>query len=511
MSNKVILNHAAALGGFFLLANGVSGIVQNKEYSVPKILISVAALSYAGYKNFQSDHQKMKNRLDRLFSSKTILTKGHLLFWDSKSKVKGFGSLKQIFWTEVLVDQEAFKRCVPNNIKIIWEDLLCCAVKENLVEGKTIKEAVLSGISKTVLRYVPDFFDHESVRFYAMNGRLSEVFSLKFCHDLCQEVYACQSDEAVLDVLQSQFQNKNSLFYNCCQSDENVTSSFLNRQFYDSGNERALKVCDIATGVSMIGCGAGAFFLSPFDVFIPSAALAAGISLWYSASRSHLNKQISRFETKSFELSEIELKKPPVSENDKYVIWYQHVKKLTKMEKAKLTYQTALVLETLLKSVPKEMSCRKAGDFLFVEGILKNKKYYPIYNRLLNGATLEKVAVDFGLKDVYQMLMFHCLMNEVKKANHKEVCSFLFEYQSKLLDLKEKEQMARRKITKRAYDNLKTIEKLYQKGDLTTKERSIYVKRVLEMDETGVFMHVPVQTKLPSSVMKVLKEDRARK
>ena len=75
------------------------------------------------------------------------------------------------------MDQEAFKRCVPSNIKIIWEDLLCCAVKENLVEGKTIKEAVLSGISKTVLRYVPDFFDHESVRFYAMNGRLSEVFS----------------------------------------------------------------------------------------------------------------------------------------------------------------------------------------------------------------------------------------------------------------------------------------------------------------------------------------------
>ena len=205
MSNKEIINCAATFCGFFLFANGVSGIVQNRSYAVPQIFISVAALSYMGYKKFQAPHKKLKNRLDELFSSKTILTKGQLLFWDSKSKTKGFGNNKRIWWTKVEIEQDSFNRYIPANMRNLWAGVFSLAVHENLVRGCSIKTSVLKALSQTVLENIPDFFQNESIRSYVEKDRMIDVFALKMIHEAYEKVENCKSDEAVLDFFENAF------------------------------------------------------------------------------------------------------------------------------------------------------------------------------------------------------------------------------------------------------------------------------------------------------------------
>lgn len=514
MSNKEILNVAATFCGFFIFANGVTGMVKNRAYSVPQTFISVAALSYMGYKKTRPLHEKLKNRLDDLFSSKTILTKKQLLFWDSKSKTKGVGVNKRIWWTKVEIDEESFNRFIPVNMRNLWAKVYSSSVNENLLHGCSIKKAVLKSLGQVVLENIPDFFQNESIRNYVEQNRLIDVFALRMIYDVYQNVEKCQSDEAVLDYLENSFNEKNSLFYNMGLNYKGKTASYLNRDIYDEGNEKKFKIMEVASCVSILGCSASAVFFPCWEYPLFCTGMMATSSLLYFLNykhrQDHLNKQLSRFDAKSFHLSQIYLKRPAEVEKNGYVIWYQHSKTLTKLECAKILCQTALNVNETLKSFPKEMSCKEVGELLFLESILRHKTYSLIYKKIIDGATLEKVSSEFGLKPVYQLLLLNRFSNELRQNQSKELRSFLFDFQSCLVQFEENQSLAMRKISKRAFNSLKKIEKLYQQGDISAAERKTFIVRVLETQEEGVFMHVPVGVKLPLMVQKVLKTERIK-
>ena len=79
-----------------------------------------------------------------------------------------------------------------------------------------------------------------------------------------------------------------------------------------------------------------------------------------------------------------------------------------------------------------------------------------------------------------------------------------------MVQFEENQSLAMRKISKRAFNSLKKIEQLYQQGDISAAERKTFIVRVLETQEEGVFMHVPVGVKLPLMVQKVLKTERIK-
>ncbi len=514
MSNKEIINCAATFCGFFLFANGVSGIVQNRSYAVPQTFISVAALSYMGYKKFQPSHKRLKKRLDELFSSKTILTKGQLLFWDSKSKTKGFGNNKRIWWTKVEIEQDSFNRYIPANMRNLWAGVFSSAVHENLVRGCSIKTSVLKALSQTVLENIPDFFQNESIRSYVEKDRMIDVFALKMIHEAYEKVENCKSDEAVLDFFENAFNEKNSLFYNMGLNFEGKTNSFLNRSVYEDGHQKEFKVLETASYASILGCGVSAMFFSPFEYPIVYSGVTVGASLFYVFSqvrqKNHVEKQLSRFEANSFQLSEICLKKAPLSQKDGYIIWYQTLKNLTKREEAKITYQTALRVNDILKSFPQEVSCKKAGELLFLESVFKDSACYQAYKKIDSGLTLEKAVSECGLKCVYQLLLFNHFANKVKKEDERPLRSFLFEFQSDLVELKDAKVLANRKISKRVYQELKKLDKLYQEGEISSSERKEFMVHILEIEEKGIFMHVPVGVKLPRAVQRTLKTQNIR-
>ena len=176
MSNKEILNVAATFCGFFLFANGVTGMMKNRSYAVPQTFISVAALSYMGYRKTRPLHEKLKNRLDILFSSKTILTKNQLLFWDAKSTTKGFGVNKRVWWTKVKIEQDSFNRYIPVNMRSLWSKIYSVSVHENLIKGCSIKKAVLKSLGQVVIENIPDFFKNESIRDYVEQLHPIDIF-----------------------------------------------------------------------------------------------------------------------------------------------------------------------------------------------------------------------------------------------------------------------------------------------------------------------------------------------
>ena len=514
MSNKEIINCAATFCGFFLFANGVSGIVQNRSYAVPQTFISVAALSYMGYKKFQPRHKRLKNRLDELFSSKTILTKGQLLFWDSKSKTKGYGRNKRIWWTKVEIEQDSFNRYIPVNMRNLWSGVFSSAVRENLVSGCSIKTGVLRALSQTVLENIPDFFQNESIRSYVEKDRMIDVFALKMIHEAYERVENCKSDEAVIDFLENSFNEKNSLFYNMGLNFEGKTNSFLNRSVYEEGRQKEFKILETISCASIFGTGVSTMFFSPLEYPVIYSGLTVGSSLVYMFSqmkqKSHLETQFARFETNSFQLSEICLKKAPLAQKDGYIIWYQSLKNLTKMEQAKITYQTSLNVNDILKSFPQDMPCKKAGELLFLQGVFKNKDCFQAYRKIESGLTLEMAVSEFGLKTVYKLLLFNHFSNKIKEYENKQLRSFLFDFQSSLVEFKDAKILANRKIPKRVYQEVKKLDKLYQEGEISSVERKEFMVQILEMEEKGVFMHVPVGVKLPRSVQRVLKTERVK-
>ena len=60
------------------------------------------------------------------------------------------------------------------------------------------------------------------------------------------------------------------------------------------------------------------------------------------------------------------------------------------------------------------------------------------------------------------------------------------------------------------YQELKKVEKLYQEGEISSAERKEFVVQMLEMEEKGIFMHVPVGVKLPRAVQRTLKMQNVR-
>ena len=156
------------------------------------------------------------------------------------------------------------------------------------------------------------------------------------------------------------------------------------------------------------------------------------------------------------------------------------------------------------------MSCKKAGELLFLESVFKDSACYQAYKKIDSGLTLEKAVSECGLKCVYQLLLFNHFANKVKKEDERPLRSFLFEFQSDLVELKDAKVLANRKISKRVYQELKKLDKLYQEGEISSSERKEFMVHILEIEEKGIFMHVPVGVKLPRAVQRTLKTQNIR-
>ena len=174
------------------------------------------------------------------------------------------------------------------------------------------------------------------------------------------------------------------------------------------------------------------------------------------------------------------MKKAPEVKKNGYVIWYQHIKKLTKIEQTKILHQTALNVNEILKRFDRKISCQEAGDLLLLESVLKQENNLRIYKRIICGATIEKVVFEFGLKLVYQFLILNRFSHELRQNKERELRSFLFDFQSCLVKFEDEKKMANRRIGKRALDKLKKIEKLYQQGEISFPERKKFVVQILE-------------------------------
>lgn len=511
MSNKDILNFAISCGGFFLVANGVKNMVQNQDYAALQTLSGGAVLTCYYASKLRPSHVKMKKMLDDLFSEKTILTKGQLLFWDSKSKTKGFGVNKRVLWTRVEIEQDSFNRFIPPNVRLFWSQVISDAVKENLINGKSVKTALLMGLVQATEKLIPDFKKNFSVRDYVEKDRMIDLFSLKLVHEVYQKVEKCKNDEAVLDYLKTAFNEKNSLFFGCGIGSEENASSFLNREIYQTGKEKEFKVLSVFEKAAMVGSATCSVCFSTWENPLLWAGVGAGVfgvySLGFLRRDAHLKKQFSRFETNSFVLQDVQFLKMGRVETNGYLFWYQRMKNLTKMERAKISYEVACQTNDVLNLFPKDISCKEAALKLFFEGILKNKENNQIYQKIEKGATLESAVKTFGLKAVYRLLVMHKMVEDLKSEDQRGLRSFVFEFQSSLVEFKNNMQDARCKITKRAYNQLNAIKQRYLANDLTEKEKKEAVLRVLEEEENGVFMQVPVQTKLPAVIQKVLKEE----
>ena len=117
---------------------------------------------------------------------------------------------------------------------------------------------------------------------------------------------------------------------------------------------------------------------------------------------------------------------------------------------------------------------------------------------------------EFGLKPVYKLLLFKHFSNKVKECEDKQLRSFLFDFQSSLVEFKDAKILANRKIPKRLYLEVKRLDKLYQEGESSLTERKELMIHLLETEEKGIFMHVPLGVKLPRAVQRALKTERVK-
>ena len=502
MATDKIISSMVPLVGFTVLASGVCGIVKEKPYAIERTSIAVAGLGYYYARRWESFYRKTGRLLNEMFPETVSVSKGCVFYYDKKSVFLKTLLGKRAMGQQCCISSSDFDLYIKGNLEAFFCEVISFAITRNIMEGKSIKSAVLNGVADAIRQHSPEFYENNSVRFFLNEQRVLDIYALKMCNEIYQNVNACQNEEAVLEYLKTGFLDKTSPFYGVV--DENRLKSFLNRGSYEQGKEVFFKALNVTQYVSLSGALAtqmvSGFVSNPIAV-TATAGLAGGVFLFNQLQREkHLKSQLSRFGVSGFELKSTSVERFETLETEKYVGWYEKTTGLTKLKRAKLNVK---MMQDVL-CFAKKSSFASVKEFLTSvrQQIFANKNLMASYRAIEDGATLESAADKYGLENVYQMLWLSKYADYLTQNTERPIHSLIFELENNICDEQKAVALARKKMTRRAYNETQAILELYMAGFISQENKTERLCRVFDYEDKGSWYFVPERAKLPKKIQK---------
>lgn len=504
MLSKGLVEFGITATGFFLLGNGVSGIVKDRPYAITQTAVSVAGLGFYYARKYASRTLRTKQFLGEMFNETTFVSKKGVYFVKNPSDLKNFFTGERKIGQYCEVSGEDFDRYVKGNLAIFLSEIISFAIHHNLIKGKTIKESVLLGIYDTIEHQIPDFLKKRDIPTFVNENRVVDVYALKMCHEIFKNVEVCQNEEAVLNYLKNGFKDKTSPFYDLIE--ERRLSSFLNRDIYSSGCENRFKFLNGLQYATLTGAAATAtmegVISMPF-LTLATASLAGGVAFYnYSQKAKHWDRQFSRFDVCGFELKEVQVERTEQLCDQGYIGWYEKRTSLTKLKRAKIDLKMQEKVISLLKESPFKTT-NIAGRYL-LQQVMADEGISPVYRAIEKGATIESAVARFGIERVYQSMWFVKFANDLIKNEDRLLHSLIFKLESTLVDKQQEIRDARTRMSKRAYEETQAILSLYEEGFISSENKRERLCRIFDFEDRGTWYFVPEKTKLPKKINQIM-------